>query len=47
MEHHVAAAPSKLVDALRYDLKSTAPYILSRRSATMYPQGAWCCRRPA
>ena len=40
MEHHVAAAPSKLVDALRYDLKSTAPYILSRRSATMYPQGA-------
>jgi len=40
MEHHVAAAPSKLVNALRYDLKSTAPYILSRRSATMYPQGA-------
>jgi len=40
MDHHIAAAPSKLIDALRFDLKSTAPYILSRRSVTMYPQGA-------
>ena len=40
MEHHIASAPSKLIDALRFDLQSTAPYILSRRSVTMWPQGS-------
>ena len=40
MESYIGAAPSTLISQLDYSLKSTAPYVLRRRSVRMYPSSA-------
>ena len=40
MESYIGAAPSTLISQLDYSLKSTAPYVLRRRSVRMYPSSS-------
>ena len=40
MESYIGAAPSQLISQLDFSLKSTAPYLIQRRSVRMYPSSA-------
>ena len=40
MDSYIAAAPSSLISQLDFTIKSTAPYVVQRRSVRMYPSSA-------